>query len=60
MSNLINIGISKYKNMGNTCYLNSILSILQQTPLFADYLITNKIAKSDPLCGSNLSETVRK
>ena len=43
MSSIINIGISKYRNTGNTCYLNSILSVLQQTPLFADYLITNTI-----------------
>ena len=42
---IINIGISKYRNTGNTCYLNSILSILQQTPFLTDYLITNKITK---------------
>ena len=54
MSSIINIGISKYRNTGNTCYLNSILSILQQTPLFADYLITNKIAKFLKL--NNLNE----
>ena len=31
---------SKYRNMnGITCWLNSILSILQQTPLFADYFL---------------------
>ena len=31
-------GVSKYKNMGNTCYMNSILHILQQVPLFIEYI----------------------
>lgn len=35
-----NIGISSYCNIrGVTCYMNSILAILQQTPLFADYIV---------------------
>ncbi len=35
--------ISKYKNMGGiTCYMNSILAVLQQTPIFADYIVTGK------------------
>ena len=39
----IRYGISKYKNMGGiTCYMNSILAILQQTPIFADYIVTGK------------------
>lgn len=33
------IGVSKYKNiMGITCYMNSILHILQQIPIFVDYI----------------------
>ena len=37
------IGISKYKNInGVTCYMNSILAILQQTPLFSDYIVSGK------------------
>jgi ubiquitin carboxyl-terminal hydrolase 8 len=32
-------GVSKYKNiMGITCYMNSILHILQQTPIFMEYI----------------------
>ena len=38
----IEIGICKYNNnTGVTCYMNSILAILQQTPYFADYIISN-------------------
>ena len=37
------IGISKYKNInGVTCYMNSILAILQQLPLFSDYIVSGK------------------
>ena len=40
------IGISKYKNIGGvTCYMNSILSILQQTDIFSDYIISGKFKK---------------
>tara|TARA_B100001093_G_scaffold53199_1_gene45126 strand:+ start:6797 stop:7852 length:1056 start_codon:yes stop_codon:yes gene_type:complete len=36
------IGISKFKNIdGVTCYMNSILAILQQIPILCDYLISN-------------------
>ena len=35
------IGISKFKNInGVTCYMNSILAILQQIPLFSDYIVS--------------------
>jgi ubiquitin C-terminal hydrolase len=35
----IKLGVSKYKNiMGVTCYMNSILHILQQTPMFIQYI----------------------
>lgn len=40
-------GISKYKNInGVTCYMNSILAILQQTPIFADYIVTGNFKQS--------------
>lgn len=42
MSEEVEIGICKYNNnSGVTCYMNSILAILQQTPYFADYIISN-------------------
>ena len=35
----VKFGVSKYKNiMGITCYMNSILHILQQTPVFVEYI----------------------
>ena len=62
---LIKFGVSKYKNiMGVTCYMNSILHILQQTPIFVEYItqakfsdsiikkINNKIA-NDPTLNEN-------
>ncbi len=37
----IEYGISKFNNINNvTCYINSILAILQQTPIFADYILS--------------------
>lgn len=48
-------GVSKYSNINSiTCYMNSNLHILQQTPLFVDYIsqrkfensITKKVGKS--------------
>ena len=34
-------GISRYNNSsGVVCYMNSIIAILQQTPIFADYILT--------------------
>lgn len=36
-------GVSKYNSInGITCYINSILCILQQTPIFTDYIVTCK------------------
>ena len=35
----------RYKNMGNTCYLGSILHILQQMPIFVEYFYTAKFNK---------------
>jgi ubiquitin C-terminal hydrolase len=38
-NSVIKLGVSKYKNiMGITCYMNSILHILQQTPIFIEYI----------------------
>jgi ubiquitin C-terminal hydrolase len=35
-------GVCNYKNInGVTCYMNSILSILQQTPYFVDYILSS-------------------
>lgn len=37
------VGVSKYKNMmGVTCYMNSILHILQQIPSFMEYILQAK------------------
>jgi len=41
----ISYGICKFKNInGITCYMNSILHILQQIPIFADYFFTGQFA----------------
>ena len=40
-------GISRYNNIGGiTCYMNSILHILQQIPIFADYIYTASFSDS--------------
>lgn len=53
---IIKLGVSRYKNiMGITCYMNSILHILQQVPLFVKYIysfefeniLLNKIINTD-------------
>ncbi len=37
------IGVSRFNNIdGVTCYMNSILAILQQTPILKDYIITEQ------------------
>ncbi len=37
------IGVSRFNNIdGVTCYMNSILAILQQTPIFVDYILSMK------------------
>ena len=35
----------RYKNMGNTCYMGSILHILQYVPIFANYFYTGDFNK---------------
>jgi ubiquitin carboxyl-terminal hydrolase 3 len=43
----IKYGVSKYKNiMGITCYMNSILHILQQIPIFTEYITQAKFKDS--------------
>ncbi len=43
----VKIGVSKYKNiMGITCYMNSILHILQQIPIFTEYITQAKFKDS--------------
>lgn len=38
------LGVARYTNIGGvTCYMNSILAVLQQTPLFTDYIVTGGI-----------------
>jgi ubiquitin carboxyl-terminal hydrolase 8 len=40
-------GICRYNNMGGvTCYMNSILHILQQIPIFADYVFNGTFSKT--------------
>jgi ubiquitin C-terminal hydrolase len=43
--NNISYGICKFRSIdGITCYMNSILHILQQIPIFADYFFTGQFA----------------
>jgi len=43
----IHFGVCKYKNiMGVTCYMNSILHIMQQLPFFAEYIAQAKFKDS--------------
>ena len=59
---IIKLGVSKYKNiMGITCYMNSILHILQQTPLFIHYISQFKFKdvlsqKVELLANKNLTD----
>ena len=40
-------GVSRYNNIGGyTCYMNSILAILQQMPIFTDYIVTGQFELS--------------
>lgn len=46
-SNKIELGISKFRNdNGISCYINSILHILQQIPYFVDYIITESFIEN--------------
>jgi ubiquitin C-terminal hydrolase len=55
MCDQIELGICKYNNnTGVTCYMNSILAILQQTPYFADYIISNNYYIEDNTKNKNI------
>uniref|UniRef100_A0A6C0EDF7 USP domain-containing protein n=1 Tax=viral metagenome TaxID=1070528 RepID=A0A6C0EDF7_9ZZZZ len=43
----INYGVCRYKNIGSTCYMNSILHILQQLPYFIEYIYNKKFEDND-------------
>jgi ubiquitin C-terminal hydrolase len=44
-SQQLKYGISRFNNIGGiTCYINSILHILQQIPIFADYVYSGSFA----------------
>ncbi len=46
MEEEITFGVSRFHNINSvTCYMNSILSILQQTPQFINYLLSDVIRK---------------
>lgn len=38
----IDLGKSRIKNMGNTCYMNSILQCINHTPLLREYILSNR------------------
>tara|TARA_A100001015_G_scaffold295926_1_gene375507 strand:+ start:312 stop:2111 length:1800 start_codon:yes stop_codon:yes gene_type:complete len=61
------IGISKFKNIGHvTCYMNSILSVIQQSNLLCDYILTGSfrdflmfnLSKKDNENESNFENTI--
>lgn len=41
-------GLSGIQNLGNTCYVNSIIQSLSNTLKLTDYLLTNEYKKDDP------------
>ena len=42
----VEFGICRFNNIGGvTCYINSILAVLQQTPIFIDYILTFQFKK---------------
>ena len=41
MTEITKYGICRFKNLGNTCYMNSIIHILQQIPVFTKFLFNN-------------------
>jgi ubiquitin carboxyl-terminal hydrolase 8 len=61
MANYTNIkmGISKYKNdNGISCYINSILHILQQLPIFSHYIVSEKYLNDLKHKNINVSSTI--
>ncbi len=46
----MDIGVCRFNNIDNvTCYMNSILAIIQQMPIFADILLSNKNNSEGPI-----------
>jgi ubiquitin C-terminal hydrolase len=43
----VEFGICRFNNVsGVTCYMNSILAVIQQTPIFIDYILTFEFKKN--------------
>ena len=43
----VEFGICRFNNIGGvTCYMNSILAVIQQTPIFIDYILTFEFKKN--------------
>jgi ubiquitin C-terminal hydrolase len=38
----LDLGKSRIRNMGNTCYMNSILQCINHTPLLREYILSNR------------------
>ena len=38
----LDLGKSRIRNMGNTCYMNSIIQCINHTPLLREYILSNK------------------
>ena len=43
---IIKYGVCRYKNIGSTCYINSILHILQQLPYFTNFIYNKKFEEN--------------
>ena len=41
VENINDLGKSRMRNMGNTCYMNSIIQCLNHTPLLREYILNN-------------------
>lgn len=55
----LKMGISKYKNdNGISCYINSILHILQQLPIFSYYIVSEKYLNDLNYKNINISSTI--
>ena len=60
------LGLSKFNNInGVTCYMNSILAILQQIPILSDYIVTGMFKEdllrnksNDEIVSENIWETI--
>jgi ubiquitin C-terminal hydrolase len=57
-------GLTGIENLGNTCYVNSIIQCLSNTLKITDYILTNEYKKDDPreknkILGISWSSTFR-